>query len=63
MDILGEKIIQLFNRKFGLRLQITEDVAEEIGNEVHDIIRDEGYGLCEDCDERRGEPMVNEGHS
>lgn len=67
MEKDGKEIIEALNKEFGVNIPITDETTLKIIKVIDGI---GGMGYCEDCDkpdcdncdERRGEPMINEGY-
>jgi len=61
MKNLIEEILSFLKKNFNLEPQLTVEQEKELEQLIIDSIKSEGYGYCQDCDERRGEPIRNEG--
>lgn len=62
MDELGKTLIKDINKNFKTNIPITDETTEIIKEIVTDNLNALEYGYCSDCEERRGEPMINEGY-
>jgi len=63
---LGRDLILDINKEFHLNIPITEETTKAMSNIADDnidaIVDTYELGNCSDCDQRRGEPMHNEGY-
>jgi hypothetical protein len=63
LNTLGKAVIEALNEKvLGTAIPLTEETAAKVGELIEALIEGAGYRLCDDCDERMGEPMRNEGY-
>lgn len=66
IDALGRDFIFDINAEFNTSIPVTEKTTKAmraiIGENEDAIMEGGDYGYCPDCDERRGEPMHNEGY-
>jgi len=66
IDPLGRDLIFDINKQLNTNILITEkttNAMRAIISEYEDEIMEGGdYGHCPDCDQRRGEPIRNEGY-
>lgn len=63
-------IIEELNKVFGCEIEVNEENVKKVksiienfvGDNIDEFVDGSDYGYCPDCDERRGEPMINEGY-